>query len=38
MNEKLENKLYQIDPIFFEEAIACETDEMNEMNTCIAFS
>jgi len=37
MNEKLENKLYQIDPIFFEEAIACETGEMNEMSTCMAF-
>lgn len=37
MTEELENKLYQLDPIFFEEAIACLRGEMNEMNTCMAF-
>lgn len=37
MKPEFENQLYQIDPIFFEEAIACETGEMNSMNTCMAF-
>jgi hypothetical protein len=37
MTEDLENQLYQIDPVFFEEAIKCETGEMNSMNTCMAF-
>lgn len=37
MNEELEIKLYNIDPIFFEEAIACENGTMNETNTCMAF-
>ena len=37
MNNQLENKLYQIDPIFFEEAIACQKGKMNEMNTCMYF-
>ena len=37
MKDELENKLYNIDPIFFEEAIACKNDKMNEMNTCMYF-
>lgn len=35
MDKKLENTLYNIDPIFFEEAIACVEGNMNEMNTCM---
>jgi hypothetical protein len=37
MDKKLEDTLYNIDPIFFEEAIACINGEMTEMNTCMAF-
>ena len=37
MNKDLQNKLYKIDPIFFEKAIACENGTMNQMNTCMAF-
>lgn len=37
MNEELENKLYQIDPIFFSHAIACKEGKENEMNTCMYF-
>lgn len=37
MTETLENELYIIDPIFFENAIACVEGRMNEMNTCMAF-
>ena len=37
MNKDLQNKLYDIDPIFFEKAIACENGTMNQMNTCMAF-
>lgn len=37
MNKDLELEIYNIDPLFFEEAIACEKGEMNEMNTCMAF-
>ena len=37
MNENLEKQLYLIDPVFFEEAIACINKEMNSMNTCMAF-
>ena len=35
MNKDLEIKLYNIDPLFFQEAIACLNGEMNEMNTCM---
>ena len=35
MNDKLEHELYSIDPIFFEDAIACENEEKNEMDTCM---
>lgn len=37
MTENLEKQLYLIDPVFFEEAIACLNGKMNEMNTCMAF-
>jgi len=29
MNKELEEKLYDIDPIFFEQAIACKNGLMN---------
>lgn len=35
MDKKLEHILYNIDPVFFEEAIACVEGNMNEMNTCM---
>lgn len=35
MKKELENKLYHIDPIFFEDAIACQNKEKNEMDTCM---
>ena len=35
MKKELENNLYNIDPIFFEDAIACENKEKNEMDTCM---
>ena len=35
MKKELENKLYNIDPTFFEDAIACENKEKNEMDTCM---
>lgn len=35
MKKELENKLYHIDPVFFEDAIACENKEKNEMDTCM---
>lgn len=37
MDIKLEEKLYDIDPIFFEQAIACKNGLMNQMSTCMAF-
>ena len=37
MKDELENKLYNIDPVFFEDAIACENKEKNEMDTCMYF-
>ena len=37
MKPQLEEKLYQIDPIFFEQAIACKKGLMNQMSTCMAF-
>ena len=37
MKKELELELYNIDPIFFEEAIACEKGELNEMTSCMAF-
>lgn len=37
MTENLEKQLYLIDPVFFEEAIACINKEMNSMDTCMAF-
>jgi len=37
MKKELENELYQICPTFFQEAIACQNGEMNEMDTCMAF-
>lgn len=35
MDKELEKTLYSIDPIFFEEAIACINGTMNEMHTCM---
>ena len=35
MQKELESKLYNIDPIFFENAIACKNGKMNEMDTCM---
>ena len=35
MNEEFESKLYKIDPVFFEEVLACKDGKMNEMNTCM---
>lgn len=37
MNAVLQNKLYNIDPIFFSEAIACKQGKMDQMTTCMAF-
>ena len=37
MNIELEEKLYNIDPIFFEQAIGCKNGLMNQMSTCMAF-
>ena len=37
MRNDLEKQLYEIDPVFFEEAIACENNKMDERNTCMAF-
>ena len=37
MDIKLENELYNIDPIFFKDAIKCQNGEMNEMQTCMYF-
>ena len=35
MSPNLEHELIQIDPIFFEDAIACSKGEMNQMDTCM---
>lgn len=35
MKKEYESELCSIDPVFFEEMIACENGEMNEMNTCM---
>ena len=37
MNRELENKLYNIDPVFFCDAIACINGDLNEVQTCMAF-
>lgn len=37
MEIKLQNQLYNIDPLFFKEAILCQKGEMNEVTSCMAF-
>ena len=37
MDSNLEQKLYNIDPVFFEQAIKCQVGQMTEMNTCMYF-
>ena len=35
MKKELEHQLYEISPVFFKDAIACESGEKNEMDTCM---
>ena len=35
MRKELEKELTEIDPVFFEELIACENGEMDQMSTCM---
>lgn len=35
MTENLENELYSIDPVFFEEAVKCIERSMNQLDTCM---
>ena len=37
MKEELEKQIYEIAPVFFEEATACLNNKMNESSTCMAF-
>lgn len=37
MKEELENQIYRISPVFFQEAIACRNGKMNETTSCMAF-
>jgi len=37
MKQELENELYNIDPVFFNHAIACKNGTENETQTCMAF-
>ena len=37
MTPELENKLYEIDPVFFGDAIKCKNGELNETHTCMYF-
>ena len=37
MKPELEEVLIKIDPIFFQERVACINGDMNEMNSCMAF-
>lgn len=37
MKPELEEILIKIDPIFFQERVACINGDMNEMNSCMAF-
>ena len=37
MTPELEKELYDIDPVFFKDAIACKNGEKTEMDTCMYF-